>query len=169
MQLHTECGVFGIIQENIFKPLNMSSSSYGSHEKIIKKRASGYHLKEEFVNNRFISFSLPYASGSLLSTVDDLLKWQIALEAHTLVKQETSEKIFKNYTLNNGEAIAYGYGWHIIKTEERLSYEHGGSIFGFKSMAVYLPEEKMYVVGLSNCDCHSPTTIVKDIASLYRN
>ncbi|VXB12561.1 Serine hydrolase [Flavobacterium sp. 9AF] len=157
------------IQENIFKPLNMSSSLYASHEKIIKKRASGYHLKEEFVNSTFISFSLPYASGSLLSSIDDLLKWQIALETNTLVQEKTKEKIFKNYTLNNRDEIGYGYGWHIVKRGERLSYEHGGSIFGFKSMAVYLPEEKMYVVGLSNCDCHSPTKIVKDIASFYSN
>ncbi|MBF03102.1 MAG: serine hydrolase [Flavobacterium sp.] len=157
------------IEETIFKPLKMISSSYASHKKVIKKRASGYHLKEEFVNNTFISFSLPYASGSLLSTVDDLLKWQIALEANTLVQQKTKEMIFKNYTLNNGEEIGYGYGWHITKRDESLSYEHGGSIFGFKSMAVYLPDEKIYVIGLSNCDCHSPTNIVKDVASIYKD
>ncbi|WP_130735313.1 serine hydrolase [Flavobacterium sp. J27] len=155
------------IQENIFKPLDMSSSSYASHNKITKKRVSGYHFKGAFVNNKYISFSLPYASGSILSTVDDLLKWQMALETNTLVKQKTKDKIFKNYMLNNGEKIGYGYGWHITKIEEAISYEHGGSIFGFKSMAVYLPKEKIYVVGLSNCDCHSPTSIVKNIAALY--
>jgi hypothetical protein len=44
--------------------------------------------------------------------------------------------------------------------------EHGGSIFGFKSMAVYIPEKDIYVVGLTNCDCNSPTQVTLDIASL---
>jgi hypothetical protein len=42
--------------------------------------------------------------------------------------------------------------------------EHGGSIFGFKSMAVYIPQRDIYLVGFSNCDCNSPTQLVKDMA-----
>lgn len=44
--------------------------------------------------------------------------------------------------------------------------EHGGSIFGFKSMGVYIPEVDLYVIGFSNCDCNSPTQLVRDIARL---
>lgn len=50
-----------------------------------------------------------------------------------------------------------------------LSYEHGGSIFGFKSMGIYLPESDIYVIGLNNCDCNSPTVITKEIAELALN
>ena len=44
--------------------------------------------------------------------------------------------------------------------------EHGGSIFGYKTMAVYIPGEDIYVVGLTNCDCNSPTKITQDIAKM---
>ena len=33
-------------------------------------------------------------------------------------------------------------------------------------MGVYIPNEDIYVIGFSNCDCHSPTQITRDIARL---
>jgi|GEM_PF-2866736 len=33
-------------------------------------------------------------------------------------------------------------------------------------MAVYIPSEDLYVIGLNNCDCNSPTKITKEIAEL---
>jgi CubicO group peptidase (beta-lactamase class C family) len=101
-----------------------------------------------------------------MSTVEDLFKWQEAIKDHVLLSKETTQLAFTNYTLNNGDPINYGYGWHIKELDGAKSYEHGGSIFGFKSMGVYLPEEDIYVVGLSNCDCNSPTQITRDIAEL---
>ncbi len=43
------------------------------------------------------------------------------------------------------------------------------AFFGFKSMGVYLPEEDIYVIGLSNCDCNSPTKITREIAEMILN
>ena len=33
-------------------------------------------------------------------------------------------------------------------------------------MAVYIPNEDIYVLGMTNCDCYSPTKIVQEIAKL---
>ena len=33
-------------------------------------------------------------------------------------------------------------------------------------MGVHLPGEDIYVIGLSNCDCHSPTTVVRAVAEM---
>lgn len=154
------------VTQHIFKKTGMGNTYYASHDKIIKNRVSGYRDREGYVNANYISFSIPYASGSILSTVDDLLKWQYAINANTLLNATSTEKAFVNYTLNNGTSIDYGYGWHLEKVKDKIVREHGGSIFGFKSMGVYEPEEQIYVVGLSNCECNSPTSITKDIASL---
>lgn len=154
------------VEEQIFKKLKMTSSLYASHKKVIKNRASGYHKKEGYINNRDISFTLPYASGSLMSTVDDMFKWQEGIKNNLLINKETTEKVFTNYVLNNGENINYGYGWHIKTINGVSSFEHGGAIFGFKSMGVFLPELDIYVIGFSNCDCNSPTQVAKDIALL---
>ena len=152
------------ITENIFKKVGMQNTFYASHERIIKNRVSGYRDKDGLINANYISFSIPYASGSIMSNVDDLAKWQYALDNNIILGKTFIQKAFTNYKLNNGTYIDYGYGWHLEKVKNKTVREHGGSIFGFKSMGVYIPEEEIYIVGLSNCECNSPTLIVKDIA-----
>jgi CubicO group peptidase (beta-lactamase class C family) len=155
------------ITKNIFNKIGMTHSYYASDRKIIHQRAYGYHKKESgFVNKTIINFSVPFSSGSLMSTADDLLKWQQALNQNILLSPQETQKAFQKYTLNNGEEFTYGYGWHLREINGVPDHEHGGSIFGFKSMGVYIPQEDIYVIGLSNCDCHSPTEITRDIAKI---
>jgi CubicO group peptidase (beta-lactamase class C family) len=155
------------IEKRIFEKAGMTHSYYASDRQIIKNRAYGYHKKETgYVNKTVISFSVPFASGSLMSTVDDMLKWQMALNQNILLKAENAKKAFTNYKLNSGEEFTYGYGWHLRTINNAPDREHGGSVFGFKSMGVYIPDEDIYVIGFSNCDCHSPTKVTQDIAKL---
>lgn len=155
------------IEEKIFRKIGMTNSFYASDRKIIPKRAYGYQLKETgLVNKTIINYSVPYSSGALMSTLADLLKWQNALRDHIILKKEYADKAFQAYQLNNGEMHGYGYGWHIRNNEGIITREHGGSIFGFKSMAIYIPKEDVYIVGLTNCDCNSPTQLVKSMAEV---
>ena len=158
------------VEEQIFKKLNMNSSYYGSHTKLIKNRAAGYRKRNgEYSNAQYISMTLPYAAGSIMSNVDDMLKWQTAIRNNTLVKKETIDKAFTNYTLNNGKKINYGYGWSFNEINGVPTLEHGGSIPGYKSMGVYVPSEDVYVIVFSNCGCKSPTALTIRIAALTIN
>lgn len=155
------------IETHIFKKIGMEHSYYASDRQLIPDRAYGYSLKETgYVNRTVINFSIPYASGALMSTSEDLLKWQNALNQNTLLKKEYDAQVFERKLLSNGEEISYGYGWHLRDMAGSPSREHGGNIFGFKSMGVYLPNEDIYVVGLTNCDCNSPTQLSLNIAKL---
>ena len=155
------------INNHIFKKAGMTHSYYASDRQIINQRASGYQKKESgYVNKTIINYSVPFASGSLMSTTNDMLKWQHALNNNTLLTDKISKKAFAQYKLNSGEAFTYGYGWHLKEINKIPSREHGGSIFGFKSMGVYIPSEDLYVIGFTNCDCNSPTQLVRDIAAI---
>lgn len=155
------------IENNIFKKIGMTQSNYATDRQVIRKRAYGYQKKETgYVNKTVINYSVPFASGAIMSTLQDMLKWQMALNNNTLLNKENTQKLFDHYSLNNGEAINYGYGWHLRKINNSDSREHGGSIFGYKSMGVYLPNEGIYVLGFTNCDCISPTQLVQNIAKL---
>jgi CubicO group peptidase (beta-lactamase class C family) len=154
------------VEEQIFKKLNMTASQYANNSKVIQNRASGYQDNEGYINTREISFTIPYSAGSLMSTVSDMFKWQEAIKNNLLISKKTTEKAFTNYTLNNGEHINYGYGWNIKTINNIRSFEHGGAIWGFKSMGVYLPDLDIYVIGLTNCLCNSPTKITREIAEL---
>lgn len=157
------------IQERIFDKIDMKSSYYGSHRKLIKNRASGYGKTDEFVNAQYISLTLPYAAGSIMSSVDDMLKWQTAIHTNIFVKKETVNKAFTNYTLNNGDKINYGYGWSLNEINDLPTIEHGGAIPGYLSMGIFVPSENVYVILFSNCDCQSPEAIALEIAALTIN
>ena len=154
------------LEENIFKPLQMNNSFYGSHSQIIFNRAEGYQKKDGFVNAEYLSLTQPYSAGSIMSNVDDLLKWQMAVNENRLVKKETIQLAFTDYTLNDGKPIHYGYGWSLNEINGSPAIEHGGGIFGYTTNGIWLPNEKVYVVMLTNRDDISPGDISTRLAAM---
>jgi CubicO group peptidase (beta-lactamase class C family) len=151
----------------IFKPLGMKNSSYGSKTRLIHNRAVGYQKEGNgFKNAEFLSMTQPGAAGAIMSTVDDMFLWSKAIRNNTLVKKETIDKAFTNHTLNNGEKINYGYGWGINEINGSPTLEHSGGIFGYTSNGIYLPEENVYLIALTNRDDKSPRTITTRMAAM---
>lgn len=154
------------VEQNIFKPLGMQSSRYGSQSEIIKKRAYGYQKNEAYVNAEYLSLTQPYAAGSLMSTVKDLFIWNRAIRTHKLVKQESIELAFTNHALNNGEKINYGYGWGLNEINGSPTIEHSGGIFGYSTNAIYLPNEDVFVAIYANCDCSETESVSTRMAAI---
>jgi len=155
------------IRTKIFEPLEMKNSYYGSTRQIIQNRADGYQTEnDEFVNAEFLSLTHPYSAGSLMSTVGDLHKWNRAVQSGKVVKKESLELALTDYTLNNGEPIGYGYGWGFSKINGSPTIEHSGGIFGYISNGIYLPEEDVYVIILTNCNCKDPGSLSTRLAAM---
>ncbi|WP_257984543.1 serine hydrolase [Psychroflexus sp. MES1-P1E] len=155
------------IQTNIFDKVGMNNSYYGSMTRLIPNRARGYSKTETgYRNADYLSLTLPYAAGSIMSTTADLLKWQNAISANTLIKKSSLEKATNGSTLDSGEEITYGYGWYTGNINGSASVEHNGGIFGYSSSGIFLPEENLYVIGLSNCDCGDVGALVSNVAAM---
>jgi len=156
------------IEQKIFEPLGMKNSRYGKMTEVIPNRANGYSEAEtdSYVNANYLSLTLPYAAGSLMSTVDDLLIWQNAISANKLIKRSSLETAINGSTLSNGDKIEYGYGWGTNNIQGELSIAHSGGIFGYSTNGIYLPEQDIYVIGLTNCDCNDVGAITNKIAAL---
>lgn len=139
------------VEDEIFQPLGMTRSYYGSWSDIIPKRAAGYDRAEEgYRNTQFVSMTLPYAAGALLSTVDDLWKWDQALASGKLLKKESMEQMFKAFPLNSGLSTHYGYGWGVFEIAGRPAVSHGGDINGFHAELFRMPEDGLFIAILSN-------------------
>jgi len=155
------------IQKNIFKPLKMTSSYYGSMTKIIPNRASGYSPGSDgMANANYLSLTLPYAGGSLMSTTGDLLKWQNAVRTYQLISKESYGKATNGSVLNSGRKIDYGYGWSKGDVSGSSTVEHSGGIYGFTSNGIYLPQEDIYVIGLTNSNGSNVVSFTKKVAAL---
>ena len=148
------------IENNIFKKLRMLHSYYGSKTAIISNRAHGYQTtKDGYEIADYLSMSLPYAAGSLMSTVDDMLLWSEAIHNNTLITEKSKQKAFANYSLNDGKPDYYGYGWQPNEINGVATIEHSGGIFGYTTMGVYAPTENLYAIVLTNCSGKSPTPV----------
>lgn len=155
------------VEENFFKPLGMTNSYYGDNADIIKNRVSGYSIREQgFENAALLSMTQPYAAGSILSTVEDLHKWNVAVQSYKLVNKENLDRAFTAYKLADGSVTNYGYGWQIGTIQESATVEHGGGINGSLTMAIYLPKEQVFVAIFSNCDGNSPGELAARMAAV---
>ena len=145
-----------MLQENIFTPLNMNDSGYDHHGEIIKNRATGYEKQgNEFVNSNYIDMSIPYAAGSLYSTVEDLYLWDQALYTNKMLSKEYMVLYFKPY-INAWGNSHYAYGWGVGKdvigntTDSIYTISHGGGINGFNTNISRSPSDKTLIVLLNN-------------------
>lgn len=154
------------VETRIFKNLGMNNSMYGHKAELIKNRAFGYQPSEAGYNNaEYLSMTLPYAAGSLMSCVDDMLLWEQAIHKNTLISEASKKKAFTNYKLTNGNDIYYGYGWSVDEIHGVPTIEHGGGIFGYTTYAVYVPSEDLYAVVLHNGNGNSPTDITVKVTA----
>jgi CubicO group peptidase (beta-lactamase class C family) len=141
------------LQQRIFDVAGMTSSYAGRHERVIPRRLRGYEPDPEldgWRNALYLSMTQPYAAGAILSTVDDLARWQAALSAGQLVGEDMLEKAWAGGTLNDGSATGYGFGWFIGEWRGSRVISHGGGINGFLSETIHCPEEDVFVAVLSN-------------------
>ncbi len=155
------------LAEKIFKPAGMYNSLYASDIRLVTNRADGYSMSEDgVVNAAYLSMTQPYAAGSILSTVEDLFRWKQALRSGKLIGRDTLQKAWTRSKLADGTETSYGYGWRMGYIQESRSLWHGGWINGFFTMALYLPDEDVFVAVLSNCDTDSPDDVVARLAAL---
>ena len=157
-----------VVAEWIFRPLGMKDSRYGSDAPIVPRRVAGYRKGPQgIVNAPFVSMTQPYSAGGLVSTVDDLALWQAALDAGTVLTAESRRRMWTPVRLPDGTNTRYGFGWIVWSYQGHAVVEHGGSIHGFESANLRLPDDRVYVAVLSNCDsCANTRALALSAASL---
>ncbi|HEX2222868.1 MAG TPA: serine hydrolase, partial [Thermoanaerobaculia bacterium] len=139
------------IEQEIFQPLGMTRSRYGNRSEVVPGRAYGYIKKgDRYDTAPYVSMTQPYAAGALLSTVDDLARWDKALSAERLLRRASLDRMFTPVRLSNGLPTTYGYGISMYDFQGHRVTEHGGDIHGFSCHLLRVPEERLFVIVLSN-------------------
>jgi CubicO group peptidase (beta-lactamase class C family) len=140
-----------VLTEKILNPLGMKNTGYDHHGTILEKRASGYEKRPAgYVNAAYLDMSLPYAAGSLYSTVEDLYLWDQALYTDRVLSAQSKELMYKP------NLEEYAYGWVVTAaklgtgTETVPTIKHNGGINGFSTIITRFPVQKNLVVLLDN-------------------
>jgi CubicO group peptidase (beta-lactamase class C family) len=141
-----------LVSDWIFTPLGMKDTRYGSEAPIIPGRVAGYQRTPGgTVNAYYLSMTQAFSAGGLVSTVDDLAKWQTALDSGAILSPESRRRMWTPVTLPDGTKTRYGFGWGIWSYEGHAVVEHGGRINGFATASMRMPDDHVYVAVLSNC------------------
>lgn len=125
---------FDYVRENIYKPAGMTNTDCYELDKVNPNLAVGYDKQYTdagitFTNNVFAHVLRGGPQGGGYSTVEDLLKFEVALRANKLVGAEYVKQLLSaKPELNSPE---YGYGFQIDK--EVQSAGHGGGFLGISS------------------------------------
>jgi D-alanyl-D-alanine carboxypeptidase len=134
---------------HIFEPLELHDTAYEGYERRPAPRARGYSHRKPAAP---VSMTRPYAAGALVSTVDDLARWDAAISAGKLLSAQSWERAFAPFKLNNGRQSTYAYGWGVLRLGPFRTFEHGGAIPGFVTHAIRVPEVDLFVAVLANDD-----------------
>ncbi len=141
------------VEEELFAKAGMKASRYGHQEEVVPRRATGYSRDASGLRNaKYLSMTQPYAAGSLMSTVDDLVAWGRALSSGAVVSKASLDRMTVPAKLPSGLSTQYAYGLGIGEHAGRRILQHGGGIFGFVSYLAGAPETGLYVAILSNTD-----------------
>jgi CubicO group peptidase (beta-lactamase class C family) len=136
---------YNFVYDNLIKKARLENTMVNRWDTILAFRVKGY----EKIDNRWrnsIRYSIENreSSGGIISTSEDLYKWNLALYSNQIISPESLKKMTTNYIRN------YGYGIGIDTTFVRLRYSHSGTLRGFRSNLIYFPNDSLSVIVLSN-------------------
>ena len=161
---------YQFLDERIFKPLNMTSTRGTDTRPIVPNRASGYEwVSDKFENRPVLLPTIGFSAGTIISTVEDLAKWDAALYTEKLLKKSTLEQMWTPARTNAGASASfdYGYGWFIYNYHGHRLVQHTGGTPGFSSVIYRFTNDKLTIILLSNHSDRFLDHLAIDIAGMY--
>lgn len=172
------------LEKTFFKPLEMKSTFFpmqGTVDELIQNDARFINLARGYQYDivsynanldeikRYERMEVPGAAGSLITTAEDLLKWNNALYNEKIIPEFVLKLILHPYLVTERDDAYYGYGIEIMKSESLGTYySHRGGIPGFRSILTYIPSLKLSIAALQNIVADQEK-IIPEVKQLQKN
>jgi CubicO group peptidase (beta-lactamase class C family) len=144
----------GFLYQQIFEPLGMVNTGF-AHE--VTDLAVGYSYKG--FETQFINPTLASSAGGLVSTVEDIYRWDRSFYTEELAPQKVIDQIFTPYVsiphfsfAPPYDELSYGYGWFVGKYFGHRVAGHGGTYDGFRALNEHYPDDEISIIILSNLE-----------------
>jgi CubicO group peptidase (beta-lactamase class C family) len=175
------------LRQRMFQPLHMNHTLvYIQGRNSVPNRAFGHTKQGEgFVETDQSSTSATLGDGGVYSNLEDLAKWDQALETHALLSQaemapaltvarlaDGSEARWPEApgddNLNPGKPVAYGFGWFLDPYAGRARMWHSGTTRGFSTVIERFTTEKLTIVVLCNRTDLDASQLALQVADVLR-
>jgi CubicO group peptidase (beta-lactamase class C family) len=142
------------VQENVFKPAGMGQTQADDFFSVIPHSTRWYHKdKSGIVRNAGVldsSYKIP--GGGLISSADDMVRFEAAILADKLMKRATRDLMWTSLKTADGKATGYGLGWGLADKFGVHIFAHTGGQQGTSTAFALVPERHAAVVVLANMD-----------------
>jgi len=173
------------LQKRIFTPAGMRHSVvYQKGINEATNRAFGNSLDGgKWTPTDQSSTSATLGDGGIYSNLDDLAKWDEALQKHTLLSEKEMEPALTPVKLADGSAprwpiapggdnldpggfVSYGFGWFLDPWQNQARMWHSGNTMGFSTIIQRFPRDGFTIILLANQSDFDTKGISDRIAAL---
>lgn len=138
------------VRDEMWKPLGMTRSRVNDGSgKPDENQAQGYVSDEPFEGTNLDDV---YGDGAVQTTLDDLVRWNAAMDANKLVSKKSQQLAWTSGKLNDGSDTGYGFGWFVGGEEGDRWVNHEGSYGGFSTYYSKEIDGETSVIVLANFD-----------------
>lgn len=154
------------ISEHILSPLKLAHTSFPTTAAFPDPHPQGYTTlggREQIATDWNLSWA--WGAGNMISTLDDMRIWARALATGALLTSDTQRERLDTTVSMDPEGSAF-YGLGLFNSGGWIG--HSGSIFGYQTVAFYLPPMQTTLVFLINTDVphQAGTTLAQAITSV---
>jgi CubicO group peptidase (beta-lactamase class C family) len=162
------------LHDRIFEPLHMSNTvAYERGRNEVAQRAYGHDKVDgSWQENDQSTTSATLGDGGVYTSLADLVKWDAALQNHTLLtKSEMAAALTPVHAPGveepDGHPAQYGFGWFLNSYKGHRRMWHYGETVGFRTAIQRFPDDGLTVVVLCNRSDLSAIWLSLKIADLY--
>tara|TARA_B100000029_G_scaffold380803_1_gene375899 strand:- start:53178 stop:54326 length:1149 start_codon:yes stop_codon:yes gene_type:complete len=146
-----------LVEERIFQPLNMTSSTFVVGDELEPLLTSGYVYREGVINgdtplHEHSGRGYKVPNGGVYSTVADLAKFSGLMSGEEpQLLSETLRTDIMSIATPESDTEGYGLGFSISQNENGLKWvSHGGSVAGYNAYLLFQPDSQLSIVMLRN-------------------
>jgi serine beta-lactamase-like protein LACTB, mitochondrial len=156
------------VRENIFQPAGMAQTRDDDFFTIVSHRTRWYHKdKSGIVHNAGVldsSYKVP--GGGLISSADDMARFEAAMLADKLVRRATRDLMWTPLKTVDGKTNGYALGWGIADKFGVHVAGHTGGQQGTSTAFALVPERRAGVVVLANMDNVDANQLAEEILKI---
>jgi CubicO group peptidase (beta-lactamase class C family) len=138
------------VQTHLLEPAGMTHTFTVAQEDKLPDMAIGYDRENGQIKPaRTIAASVGWAAGFLVSTVDDLEKWNVALRSGKIVTPADYALMSTSVKTARGDAD-YGLGLFVGSIDDQPRVGHTGGSLGFTTANEYFPRQDTQIIAFTN-------------------
>jgi CubicO group peptidase (beta-lactamase class C family) len=163
------------LHDRIFAPLGMNNTlAFVKGKNEVPSRAFGYSKQgRAWQETDQDSASATLGDGGVYSSLDDLAKWDTALQHHTLLSAKEMQPALTPVVPPSGhpvgpdnEPAAYGFGWFLNPYRGHPRMWHYGETTGFRSSIQRFTRDRLTIIVLCNRSDLNPGALGERVADL---